>query len=669
MRLAHRLIVVAAAAAALCGCVAHTSAAHTSAASHALRRNAFRATFPIEIMLKDSETGVLLHRPVGIVAGLDTTMYVASVSGQIMLVDVKTGAATLLNRGGDDQPFGGLCLDSRGPGTLYATGRNTGAVFAFNRRGELLQRYQLTTVREKGGTAFLTGCIQTRYQLIVIDSNNARFHYLPLADEGPLRGYPPLLTDTVFQGERLLYEGDAYIHKNTIINAYGVEWTQKFNRSAYVLNSATGHIFTVTLNESTVIPLMRKVTIMGRVDTFVGAMAILFDSTNENIMYISMPHLNAIAVLEFSRTDSRKAKFIRYLKSALTNGPVAMGEFGNWLFPISGDFDRRSPNTPFSIVQIPRHEQIIETGDSSDEYTTVLDDVEQTSLPVVFDTAEVQQEIRTEPDPVGTSAPEPILPQISQPLDESTSPGHSTAPADATTDSPAVDDDSARETPAAATPVSADATVTPSDPEQPDREPSTFGAAAEESASATPSQRACFPADATVTLRDGSSSRMDRLRIGDRVHVATDEEGDPVFSEVFMFSHQHPHIVSSFVSIEASHGDNLHVSPGHYLYVNDKLLSAAHVRPRDVLQSQANRSILALRVSSTQRRGLYNPQTVHGDIVVNGVRVSTYTTAVQPVTAQALMAPVRALYSCRTRWPQRISALLSSGIGRSQPVL
>jgi hypothetical protein len=44
--------------------------------------------------------------------------------------------------------------------------------------------------------------------------------------------------------------------------------------------------------------------------------------------------------------------------------------------------------------------------------------------------------------------------------------------------------------------------------------------------------------------------------------------------------------------------------------------------------------------------GLYNPQTLHGDIVVDGVRASTYTEAVDPVFAHAVLAPVRAVY----RW-------------------
>jgi hypothetical protein len=52
-------------------------------------------------------------------------------------------------------------------------------------------------------------------------------------------------------------------------------------------------------------------------------------------------------------------------------------------------------------------------------------------------------------------------------------------------------------------------------------------------------------------------------------------------------------------------------------------------------------------VSTTlvEATGLYNPQTIHGDIVVDGIVASTYTTAVDPQVAHGLLAPLRVLYS------------------------
>ena len=43
--------------------------------------------------------------------------------------------------------------------------------------------------------------------------------------------------------------------------------------------------------------------------------------------------------------------------------------------------------------------------------------------------------------------------------------------------------------------------------------------------------------------------------------------------------------------------------------------------------------------------GLYNPHTLNGDIMVNGVKTSTYTAAIAPALAHAALWPVRMLYS------------------------
>lgn len=51
----------------------------------------------------------------------------------------------------------------------------------------------------------------------------------------------------------------------------------------------------------------------------------------------------------------------------------------------------------------------------------------------------------------------------------------------------------------------------------------------------------------------------------------------------------------------------------------------------------------AVSVRKVEKEGLYNPQTVHGDIVVDGIVASVYTEAVQPRVAHAMLAPMRAV--------------------------
>ena len=148
----------------------------------------------------------------------------------------------------------------------------------------------------------------------------------------------------------------------------------------------------------------------------------------------------------------------------------------------------------------------------------------------------------------------------------------------------------------------------------------------------------CFPEDATVELEDGRIKRMDEIDIGERVRVGTNE-----FSEVFMFTHRMSKVENGFVQLEMESGLSLSVTKGHYIYVNERLITAETAKVGDEVQEMSGMSKIT-KVSMVRGRGLYNPQTVHGDIVVNGVKASTYTTAVKKMTAHSLLTPVRAAF-------------------------
>ena len=55
--------------------------------------------------------------------------------------------------------------------------------------------------------------------------------------------------------------------------------------------------------------------------------------------------------------------------------------------------------------------------------------------------------------------------------------------------------------------------------------------------------------------------------------------------------------------------------------------------------------VTVVAVASETATGLYNPHTLNGDIMVNGVKTSTYTAAVAPGLAHAALWPVRMLYT------------------------
>ena len=86
----------------------------------------------------------------------------------------------------------------------------------------------------------------------------------------------------------------------------------------------------------------------------------------------------------------------------------------------------------------------------------------------------------------------------------------------------------------------------------------------------------------------------------------------------------------------------LHVTNGHYLpLATGELIAASEISVGDSLILGNGTIARVVYVSSTLGKGLYNPQTLHGNIVVNGIVASTYTQAVQPRVASMLLAPLR----------------------------
>lgn len=150
----------------------------------------------------------------------------------------------------------------------------------------------------------------------------------------------------------------------------------------------------------------------------------------------------------------------------------------------------------------------------------------------------------------------------------------------------------------------------------------------------------CFPATATVQLESGRTVSMHQLTVGDRVHV-----GNGIFSPVFIFTHAAHKVSYNFVSLDTASGLALSLTPGHYLYVNGVLSAARIVLPGDSLRAADGSADVVIRVRRTRKTGLYNPQTLHGDIAVDGVVASTFTTTVDPSCAQGMLAPLRAVYS------------------------
>ena len=71
-------------------------------------------------------------------------------------------------------------------------------------------------------------------------------------------------------------------------------------------------------------------------------------------------------------------------------------------------------------------------------------------------------------------------------------------------------------------------------------------------------------------LASGQLKRMEEIQIGERVAV-----GGGKFSEVFMFTHKSKAGTFEFVSIRTDTGNEIRLTPGHYLLLNGMYLPAS----------------------------------------------------------------------------------------------
>lgn len=148
-------------------------------------------------------------------------------------------------------------------------------------------------------------------------------------------------------------------------------------------------------------------------------------------------------------------------------------------------------------------------------------------------------------------------------------------------------------------------------------------------------EHACFPANAMVHLENGTMIEMEKLSAGTHIHVS-----QTTLSPVYMFTHRRKNIRYAFAELRTVDGHVLTVSMGHYIYANNLLVAAGDVKIGDTLRTlDGDSPISDIRV--VMKKGLFSPHTVHGDLVINRVVVSSYTTTLPPQVFHHLLAPVR----------------------------
>lgn len=171
--------------------------------------------------------------------------------------------------------------------------------------------------------------------------------------------------------------------------------------------------------------------------------------------------------------------------------------------------------------------------------------------------------------------------------------------------------------------------------------------------------RLCFPAAATVSRPMGlPSTTMSSLRVGD---IVLDADGSP--SPIIAFSHRDASQRSyRFLRLHfnAPHVSPLTLSAGHLILNPNGPPRPAHtLQIGDSVRATDGEIVKLTAKVSVNSRGLFNPHTASGSLLVDGIAVSCYTDAMPLATGHALLAPVRAIILLHQRTRFIIAAIKS----------
>eukprot|EP00184_Porphyridium_aerugineum_P002562 CAMPEP_0184707444 /NCGR_PEP_ID=MMETSP0313-20130426/37272_1 /TAXON_ID=2792 /ORGANISM="Porphyridium aerugineum, Strain SAG 1380-2" /LENGTH=505 /DNA_ID=CAMNT_0027169019 /DNA_START=523 /DNA_END=2036 /DNA_ORIENTATION=- len=135
------------------------------------------------------------------------------------------------------------------------------------------------------------------------------------------------------------------------------------------------------------------------------------------------------------------------------------------------------------------------------------------------------------------------------------------------------------------------------------------------SPSKAPDSDPCFPADGVLSLENGLQKRMDELEIGDRVQVGVNK-----YSDVYFFGHKLARGTYDFVQLVLENGRKLELSKSHLVWATKKWKRGEDVKLGDLLLDVVeNRMVPVASIQMVKKSGLFNPHTLQGDLVVNGV--------------------------------------------------
>ena len=165
--------------------------------------------------------------------------------------------------------------------------------------------------------------------------------------------------------------------------------------------------------------------------------------------------------------------------------------------------------------------------------------------------------------------------------------------------------------------------------------------------------------------------------------LVADPYQKPRYEEVFMFSHRDPKALTSFVHIRTTTNTELRASPGHYIWsaphvhASGRLVKAVKLQIGDYVWTGAGQTsgayartglapsrIVAIR--SELGRGLYNPHTASGSIMVDDIATATFTDVLPASTVvhSIVTLPARMLSSLlyAQSLREKVNDLLLAGV-------
>lgn len=158
----------------------------------------------------------------------------------------------------------------------------------------------------------------------------------------------------------------------------------------------------------------------------------------------------------------------------------------------------------------------------------------------------------------------------------------------------------------------------------------------------------CFAGSALVQTKCNGSKEISTVRINDEILVF-DDDGHLFYDKVYIILHANAKEEVLYVRIATKQGKILFISPYHALPVGE---IGKDIPAKDVVVGDAiftiNHGFLTLdivtSVSYKLCKGAFCPVTMNGNIVVNEVAASCYTTFVNPSLTHFTLLPFRVMY-------------------------